>query len=71
MNESDCTNFCPGVDCPPECAGFSNAMSEVVGTPSAFTGGMFQEAQQYFFDWGGVTLASAIAVGTVLSMVFR
>jgi len=70
MNESDCVNFCPGMDCPPECAGFSNAMSEVVGTPFGFTGGMFSDAQQHFTDWGGVSLVATIAIGMVLSAVF-
>ena len=70
MDESDCLNFCPGLDCPPECAGFTNTMSGVVGTPSAFTGGMFQQAQQHFTDWGGAELLAAITIGMVLSAVF-
>ncbi|WP_044209383.1 hypothetical protein [Coleofasciculus chthonoplastes] len=70
MDESDCLNFCPGLDCPPECVGFTNAMSEVVGTPFAFTGGMFQQAQQHFTDWGGVGLLASITIGMVLSSFF-
>jgi hypothetical protein len=45
-------------------------MSDAVGLPSSFTGGMFAEAQQNFSDWGGVTLAAALAIGTVLSVLF-
>jgi hypothetical protein len=32
---------------------------------------MFSDAQQYFTDWGGVTLAGALAIGMVLSMFGR
>ncbi|MEQ9667366.1 hypothetical protein [Coleofasciculus sp. G2-EDA-02] len=70
MDNFDCVNLCPGVDCPSECSGYSNAMSGTVGLPSSFTGGMFAEAQQNFSDWGGVTLAAALAIGTVLSVLF-
>ncbi|EDX73172.1 hypothetical protein MC7420_4419 [Coleofasciculus chthonoplastes PCC 7420] len=45
-------------------------MSEVVGTPFAFTGGMFQQAQQHFTDWGGVGLLASITIGMVLSSFF-
>ena len=72
MDESECTNLCPGDDCPPACEemGFSNAMSSLIGSPISFTGSMFSDAQQNFMDWGGVTLAAAFAIGAVLSMVF-
>jgi hypothetical protein len=70
MDEFDCINFCPGVDCPPECAGYSNSISDVVGSPASFTGGMFSDAQQNFTDWGGVSLVAAFAIGSILSMVF-
>lgn len=72
MDEAECTNLCPGDDCPPVCEemGFSNAMSGIIGSPISFTGDMFSDAQANFMDWGGVTLAAAFAIGAVLSMVF-